>query len=382
MFVYFLLCGSAVTILAAHIPRLEKDLSMSHSLIGTLFLLLGAGALASMQLIGNLVDKRGSAVTLKFVSVALGLALLLPGLAGNYFLLAGAMFLLGTTIGGIDIAMNAHALEVEKAYGRPIFSAFHAMWSIGGVLGSAIAAFALSLGSPMALTMTIWGSMTIVVGIVISPALLPSKASPEIDKPAANRSKSKGREFAFVMFIGVVSAAAAVIEGVGIDWSALYSVDKFNVSVATAGISITVFSGAMAIIRLVADKVVGRFGRIFVIRYGALVSALGITFALTMPAVELSWLGWSIAGVGIAAVVPQCMAYGSDIGEEANQGRNLAKVVGLTYAGVLGGPAVIGFLAEAVGLQQGLTFGIALALFVALGSIFLSKGKQKHGKAL
>jgi MFS family permease len=382
VFAYFLLCGSAVTILAAHIPRLEKDLELSPSLIGTLFLLLGAGALASMQLIGNLIDRHGSAITLKLASVALGFSLLLPGIASNYFLLAGAIFILGTSIGAIDIAMNAHALEVEKAYGRPIFSAFHAMWSIGGVLGSAIAAFALSLGSPMSITLTVWGAMTVIVGAAISRALLPSRVSAERSKVAADKSKSKGREFAFVIFIGLVSAAAAVIEGVGIDWSALYSVDKFNVSVATAGISIAVFSGAMAIVRLLADKVVAKFGRIFVIRYGALLSAVGIAIALTMPSVELSWLGWIVAGAGVAAVVPQCMAYGSDIGDEANQGRNLAKVVGLTYAGVLGGPAVIGFLAEVVGLQRGLIFGIALALFVVIGSIFLSRGKQKYGKAI
>jgi MFS family permease len=76
------------------------------------------------------------------------------------------------------------------------------------------------------------------------------------------------------------------------------------------------------------------------------------------------------------------MAYGSDIGDEANQGRNLAKVVGLTYAGVLGGPAIIGFLSEAVGLQQALIFGIVLAIFVAVSSVFLSKGKQKHDQAI
>jgi MFS family permease len=200
--------------------------------------------------------------------------------------------------------------------------------------------------------------------------------------PSIKSASAKIKELYFVIFIGCVSAAAAVIEGVGIDWSALFSIERFNVSVATAGVSIGTFSAAMAVVRFLADKVVAKFGRIFVIRFGALISAMGMALALTSPGLWLSWVGWAIAGIGISAVVPQCMAFGSDIGEEQNQGRNLAKVVGLTYAGVLGGPAIIGFLGSLVGLQAAMSFGIGLAVFVALGSIFMSKGKEKYGKAI
>jgi hypothetical protein len=73
------------------------------------------------------------------------------------------------------------------------------------------------------------------------------------------------------------------------------------------------------------------------------------------------------------------MAYGSEIGPIENQGRNLAKVVGLTYAGVLGGPAIIGFIGELIGLTQALWFGVALSVFIVLGAIFMVKGKQSIG---
>ncbi len=76
------------------------------------------------------------------------------------------------------------------------------------------------------------------------------------------------------------------------------------------------------------------------------------------------------------------MAFASDVGEQKNQGKNLAKVVGLTYAGVLGGPAIIGFIGNAVGLQTALITGIALATFVAIGSIVMQKGKSKYGQAI
>jgi MFS family permease len=380
VFVYFLLCGSAVTVWATHIPVVQEKLGISHAQIGILILLLGAGALASMQAIGGAVDKYGSAKTLKACSIVLGIALFLPGIAVNYLSLSIAMFILGTTIGAIDIAMNAHALEIETAYGRPIFSSFHAMWSIGGVVGTAVSSGALSLNVPMWATMFTWGAVTIIVGLLLSKDLL--SRVPVQKTPSIKSASAKIKELYFVIFIGCVSAAAAVIEGVGIDWSALFSIERFNVSVATAGVSIGTFSAAMAVVRFLADKVVAKFGRIFVIRFGALISAMGMALALTSPGLWLSWVGWAIAGIGVSAVVPQCMAFGSDIGEEQNQGRNLAKVVGLTYAGVLGGPAIIGFLGSLVGLQAAMSFGIGLAVFVVLGSIFMSKGKEKYGKAI
>ena len=380
VFTYFLLCGSAVTIWATHIPVVEKSLKLSHAQTGILILIIGAGALASMQLIGNLVDKYGSSRVLTWISVALGLALVFPGMATNFALLALSLFVLGATIGGIDIAMNAHALEVEREYGRPIFSAFHAMWSIGGVVGSAIAGTALTLGSNMALTMSIWGILTMVTGLVISRFLLASAEKTATSQKVSDTSRA--REFYFVLLIGLVSAAAAIIEGVGIDWSALFSIERFDVPVATGGVSIAVFAAAMATIRFVADKVVAARGRIFVIRTGALISGLGIALALSAPSVELSWLGWAIAGTGVSAVVPQCMAFAADVGEQKNQGKNLAKVVGLTYAGVLGGPAIIGLIGNIVGLQNALIIGIALATFVAIGSIVMQKGKSKYGQAI
>ncbi len=372
-----MLCGSAVTIWATHIPEVEKNLSLSTATIGIIILILGAGALAAMQLLGVLVDRYGSAKVLVGVNTALGLALFLPGFAANVWTLGISIFILGACIGGTDIAMNAHALEVEKAYQRPIFSAFHAMWSIGGVVGAAVVGLALSQNIFMGVTMAGWGVLTIAIGLLLRPWLLESKARPNSGQSTANKNRAK--ELGFVIFIGLVSAAGAMIEGVGIDWSALYSVEAFQVTTATAAVTVIIFSAAMALVRFFIDKVVARFSRIFVIQVGAAVAGFGVAISLLSPTVELSWVGWALTGVGIAGVVPQCMAYGSEIGPIENQGRNLAKVVGLTYAGVLGGPAIIGFIGELIGLTQALWFGVALSVFIALGAIFMVKGKQSIG---
>ena len=377
VFTYFLLCGSAVTVWATHIPEVQKALALSTAQIGIIILILGAGALTSMQFVGAWIDREGSAKVLVFITSGLGVSLVFPGLASSFWTLAVAIFFLGSFIGGVDIAMNAHALEVEKAYSRPIFSAFHAMWSIGGVLGAIVVGVTLSFNLAMSFTMLIWGILTLLIGLFLRFWLLPGTKQTKLEM--STRTKSKGKEFSFVIFVGVVSAAGAMIEGIGIDWSPLYTVEKFQVSSATAAITLTIFSATMAAVRFVADKVVAATSRIFVIRMGAFSAAFGIALALASPIIQVSWVGWALVGIGISAVVPQCMAFGSEIGSPEHQGRNLAKVVGLTYAGVLGGPAVIGFVGEVLGLQISLAIGVALALFIAISSVVMVKGKEILG---
>jgi predicted MFS family arabinose efflux permease len=138
VFAYFTIAGAAVTFWAVHIPFVENKLDISHAAIGTLLLVFGGGALTAIQLVGNLIDRVGSRTATFLSGTFMGVMLFLPGLADTPLFLGVALFLLGIGVGATDVAMNAHAVDVEKAYQRPIFSAFHAMWSFGGLIGASI----------------------------------------------------------------------------------------------------------------------------------------------------------------------------------------------------------------------------------------------------
>jgi MFS family permease len=129
----------------------------------------------------------------------------------------------------------------------------------------------------------------------------------------------------------------------------------------------------MGFTRLVIDKVVAIRGRIFVIALGSLISALGTTVVVISTTSAVALVGWIIAGIGIAGVVPQIFAYSAEVGESSHTGRNMAKVVGITYAGVLAGPALIGFLTELVPLNVAIGLGVILGLFTALGTLVIQK---------
>jgi MFS family permease len=394
VFAYFGLAGSALTFWAVHIPYVENKLDIPHSTIGTLLLVFGAGALTAMQLIGPIIDRVGSRTATFIASMVLGVSMFLPGLANSVWTLALALFLLGLGIGSTDVGVNSHALEVEKAYGRPIFSAFHAMWSIGGLIGASLGGLALSIGMPMLTTMSLAAVSALAIGAWMRTWMLPDSPNHEkikhtdpIDKQAQKlQIKTSNRQnrkvLGYVIFLGAMAGAAAIAEGTGVDWSALHHTSILQTSEATASIALAVYTGSMGITRLVIDKLVAIRGRIFVIRYGSLVSAVGTLVVVLSDSSFIALLGWVIAGVGIAGVVPQIFAYSGALGEESHAGRNMAKVVGISYAGILAGPAIIGFLTEFVPLNLAIGFGILLGVFTAAGSVIINRKSKVHAKAI
>lgn len=385
VFAYFTIAGAAVTFWAVHIPYVENRLEISHSAIGALLLVFGAGALTAIQLVGNLIDRIGSKTATSLSATYMGLMLFLPGLADTPLLLGISLFLLGIGVGATDVAMNAHAVQVEKAYERPIFSAFHAMWSFGGLIGASLGGIALANDMEMQATLSGAAVLTLLIAITMRPWLLPdlpnhmnSDSNAGSDKKQkrakARATNSANRKvLAYVLFLGAMAAAAAIAEGTGIDWSALHHARVLETSEALAAIALVVYTGAMGTTRLVIDKVVAAKGRIFVIRYGSLVSAVGTSIVVLSTTSPVALLGWVIAGVGIAGVVPQIFAYSAEVGESSHTGRNMAKVVGITYAGVLAGPAIIGFLTELVPLNVAIGLGVLLGLFTALGTIVIKR---------
>ncbi len=107
-------------------------------------MLLGLGAFIGMQVAGRLADRVGPRVVVPAAGVLCGAALVLPGLARDPRALAGALLVFGFGNGCLDVSMNAHAVHVETAYRLPVMSAFHAAFSVGGVIAALVGARAAS----------------------------------------------------------------------------------------------------------------------------------------------------------------------------------------------------------------------------------------------
>ncbi|MEV5369692.1 MFS transporter [Streptomyces albogriseolus] len=391
-YVYFVLCGTLMGAWVVHIPAAEERVGISHATLGGLLVLLGLGAFVGMQVAGPLTDRLGARVVVPTTAVLCGASLVLPGLAPDPWTLAGALLVFGACNGGLDVSMNAHAVHVEKAYGRPVMSGFHATFSVGGVLAALVAAGATSAGVSPVATMAAIGGGSIVIALASVRALMPAaSAAPvagETDatrtagdvkhaSPAVARPGMAGR----VWLLAVLALMVMLCEGAANDWSALHLRDVLGASTSTAAFAYGTFAAAMTAGRLLADRLVARFGSMAVLRHGATTAAVGITLVALGPWMWTAFTGWALFGLGLAGGVPQLLSAAGHA-DPAAAGANVSRVAGLGYVGMLAGPAVIGWLTHLVDLNHTFILLTLLCVTTAVGARVLGTEPDRtpHGE--
>ncbi|WP_329119770.1 MFS transporter [Streptomyces sp. NBC_01465] len=357
-FAYFTLTGFLMGMWIVHIPAIEHRAGISHAVLGWLLLLLGAGAFVAMQIAGPLADRFGARTVVPVSAALLSAAVILPGLATGPWVLGAALLVFGFGNGCLDVSMNAHAVQVERAYERPVMSAFHATFSIGGVAAALVGARTLSWDWSPAVTLGAAGVLGLAVAFAAAPALLPH--TPQLATPATK----SGRRAATPRRIWYLAALALMLmlcEGVANDWSVLHLRDVLDAPAATAALAYGAFATAMTAGRFLTDRLAARFGPPAILRYGAALGAVGLTVAALSPWIPLALIGWTLFGCGLSGCIPQLFSAAGHFDPDA-AGANVSRVAGLGYLGMLAGPAVIGPLTHFVPLN--VTFFLPVAFCV------------------
>ncbi|WP_369173502.1 MFS transporter [Streptomyces sp. R28] len=359
-FAYFTLNGFLMGMWVVHIPGIEHRAGIGHAVLGWLLLLLGAGAFAGMQAVGPLTDRFGARTVVPLSAALCSAAVVLPGLAANVWTLGAALLVLGVGNGCLDVSMNAHAVQIERGYRRPVMSAFHAAFSIGGVLAALAGARTLSLGWSPAATLGVVALGGLVVAALAAPALLRREVTHPSDD-ATPATKTRQRTPRRIWMLAALALMIMLCEGVANDWSTLHLRQVLDASAATAALAYGAFATAMTVGRLLADRATARLGPVAVLRYGASVAALGLTAAALSPWIPLALVGWAVFGAGLSGCVPQLLSAAGHSDQDA-AGVNVSRVAGLGYLGMLAGPAVIGPLTHVLPLN--LTFLLPVACCV------------------
>ena len=333
---------------APQIPVFVSRLDISKLTLGLLILLFGIGALTFMPLSGYLMSRYGSRAVLRgFASVCV-FGLLLVALASNVPLAAGAMFLFGGLIGGMDVAMNANAVAVERQLSRAVMSSSHGFWSLGGFAGGGLGGLAIQNFGPVAHA----AGVTVVALVLLLAAarhLIVER------KPAAQEHHGFALpRSAGVYLVGLLALLSMIPEGAILDWSALYLRQELGAELATAGLAFAFFSGAMALMRFAGDGVRNRFGAVKTLRLSSLIAACGMLVAAISPWWGLgSWLAiaaFAFCGLGVANMVPIAFSAGGNQPGMAS-GTGMSVVTTMGYSGILMAPSAIGFAAEHVGFS-------------------------------
>jgi MFS family permease len=385
-FVYFVLDGTLMGMWLVQIPVVEKRVGISNATLGSLLVLLGLGAFIGMQVAGRLADRVGTRVVVPAAGVLCGAALVLPGLARDPWALAGALLVFGFGNGCLDVSMNAHAVHVEKAYSRPVMSAFHAAFSVGGVIAALVGARATSAGISPATTLGVAGAAGIVIALLPARGLLATTPAATVtagpgSRATARRPADQGARPrtppARIWILAALALMCMLCEGVANDWSTLDLKTVLGAPAGTAAFAYGTFAATMTAGRLLADRVSRRFGSAAVFRYGTAAGAAGITIVAFSPWIWMALAGWALFGLGLSGCVPQLFSAAGHAAPDA-AGTNVSWVAGLGYLGMLTGPAVIGWLTRLVALNYTFLFPALLLVIAAATGGILRSGTERE----
>ncbi|CAI0711988.1 Inner membrane protein ybjJ [Serratia rubidaea] len=352
----FFVSGLGMAAWAPLVPFAKLRLNLDDGSLGLLLLCIGAGSLLAMPLTGLLTGKLGCRRVILLAGLALCIDLPLLVLMDSTPGMGLALLLFGAAIGMIDVAMNIQAVIVERASGRAMMSGFHGFFSVGGIAGAGGVSLLLWLGlSPLAA----------VLATVLTIVLLLALAQKNLlrDSDAQDGGPLFVLPRGWVMFIGALCFIMFLAEGSMLDWSALFLTTLRGVEHSQAGLGYALFSIAMTIGRLNGDRVVNALGRYKMLLLGSLCAAVGLALAVVCDSAAIALLGFMLVGLGASNVVPILF---SAAGNQHDMPANLAiaSVTTLGYAGILAGPALIGFIAQVSSLT--VAFGCVTVLLLAV----------------
>jgi predicted MFS family arabinose efflux permease len=340
----FLIAGFGIACWAPLVPFAKMRLDLDDASLGILLLCIGIGSVAAMMGAGPLSARYGSKPVILVGGI--GSAVMLPILpvAPTTAAQGIALLIFGAALGALDVAMNVHAVEVERAAGRPLMSGFHALFSIGGFLGAALMATLLTLGvCPFASTSVCAGLMLAAIALAW-PRLLPATTTGKAEEtPLFVRPRG------VVVLVAALADAIFLVEGAMLDWSALLITGKSLLDRNQAGLGYTLFAAAMTCGRLAGDWLTASIGDRKALIGGGLIAVTGFVVLLTATVAAGALAGFLLIGLGASNIVP---VFFRRAGSQTVMPPALAvgAITMTGYAGVLLGPALIGYAASVVGL--------------------------------
>jgi predicted MFS family arabinose efflux permease len=359
----FFVAGFGIACWAPLVPFAKTRLAVDDSSLGVLLLCLGLGSVFAMLATGPLSGRYGSKPVILIGGI--GMAILLPMLtiASAPISLGVALFAFGAALGSLDVAMNIHAVHVERTAGQPLMSGFHALFSIGGFAGAALITFLFSAGvSPLAGTLSCSAAMLLAM-LVARPRLL--SARPDIKGPPWVLPRG------VVLLLAALTAVAFLTEGAMLDWSALLITQERLVQASRGGLGYMLFAMAMTAGRFSGDAVVAWIGDRVTLVGGGIIAIAGFVLLLTAWMAVTAMVGFVLLGIGAANIVPVLFRLA---GAQRVMPPELAiAAITLTgYAGILIGPAAIGFVAQALSLRIAFWILAALISLVPLAARFVT----------
>lgn len=382
----FLTNGALFANVLPRYPEIKTALGLDAAAYGLAIAAFPAGAIAAGMAAAVFIRRFGSARVAVAGTILTSLGILAAGLSPSVIFFALGLLLGGAADAITDVAQNAHGLRVQRGYRRSIINSFHAIWSIGAVLGGSMAAVAIAIALPLGIHLTISAVFFGIISLIALRLCLPGRDDETEEEAIAGGAELGGalkrisaKTVSIMVSLVLISIAAAIVEDAGMSWATLYlssSLEAPAVLAATGYISLV---GAQFIGRIIGDGLTDRFGQRAVARTGGLIAAVGMGLALAFPTVPGTIIGFATAGYGVATLIPAAMNVADDL-PGLKHGAGLTMVSWLLRLGFLFSPPLVGLIADNAGLRAGLLIVPMAGVVAVLCAGALAGPRKREGR--
>jgi MFS family permease len=365
--VLFLVHGMVVGTWVARIPAIQTALHLENGVLGLTLLSAAAGAVSTIPVTGWLVSRNGSKKVAFLSSMVFCLAIIPLALAPNAFVLAAALFFYGAVAAAMDVSMNAQGVEVEKELGSPTMSRFHAMFSLGAMIGAGLGGIAAAHELAPVPHFVASSLLNLLAVLLVFPLLLETHPNRLMRGHRLPLNKIPP----VLLALSAIGFCLLLSEGAMADWTAVYMKQVLNADHGRAALGYAMFSAAMAAFRFLGDLITARLGPYRTVRTACLVAAGGLAWALSVHSSLWALPGFAATGAGMSVIIPLVFGSGGRV-EHINPGAGIATVTGIGYVGFIVGPPAIGFASQLVTLRYALGIVVVCCLIAAFLSRYMA----------
>ena len=367
---FFFLTGFCFASWASRIPSIKTNFDFNEAELGNLLLVMPVSSLIGLPISGWLVARFNSRVPLFVSFVLFAISLMGIGYAPGIETLVIAVFMFSFMMRISNISVNTQSLVLQKEFEKKIIGSFHGIWSFGGLAGALVSTLMVKWGVPMKEHFLYVTLFSIFLAIISFPYLLRN------DKAPAGNKLILGKPDKFILYLGLIIFFAALCEGGMFDWSGVYFKEVVNEDLFTLGYLI--FMTFMALSRFFSDRLIEEIGMQNTYLIGASIVAIGITTAIVFPYFWPSLFGFSLVGIGVAAVFPMTFSLAGS-SKKYSPGMAISIISTYGIVGMFIGPPLVGYLAHALGLKYAFVlFIISGLMLIPLSRLFFKEVQKQN----
>ncbi|UYO01469.1 MAG: MFS transporter [Devosia sp.] len=346
--------------LMSRLPDIQTHLGVTEGQLGLTMIGMAIGSLISLTFGAPVIERLGFRTT-AFITT-LGPAILfatVPWLP-NAPAVFGVLLIVGLMSGALEINLNVEIDRLEAMTGKRFMNRAHGFWSVGFFITALFGAMIRQSGLSAGLHLLIMATIIVVIGgyLIFGATNTP--------KPNRGRAEDGGHRIAFpnlgLLPLCLIGFAAFLVEGAGIDWSAIYMRDVFAVEPLLGGMGLTLFAFFMAVMRLTADPIVARYGPRNVAMVMLTCASIGALLVGTAPMPELALAGFALMGAGCSAVYPLAVSAAAQRTDRP-AAVNVAALGQVSFVVFFLAPPLLGFVAEYINIRA--SYLVCLPLLLA-----------------